>query len=76
MLGERGGRREGLLLITLAALTWGTIGVAVSLLYSVADTNPSSVGLLRLLVAAPALLLLSRVSVSYTHLTLQTNREV
>ena len=61
MLGERGGRREGLLLITLAALTWGTIGVAVSLLYSVAATNPSSVGLLRLLVAAPALLLLSRV---------------
>lgn len=56
-LGERG---AGLTLITLASLTWGTIGVAVSLLYGVAATNPFSVGLLRLLIAAPALLLMSR----------------
>ncbi|GAB4436062.1 MAG: EamA family transporter [Chloroflexi bacterium OHK40] len=58
-----GARQVGMLQITLAALTWGTIGVAVSLLYGVATTNAFSVGLLRLLIAAPALLLLSRVLV-------------
>ena len=52
--------REGLLLVSLAALSWGTIGVAVSMLYNVAATNPSSIGFLRLLIAAPALLLLCR----------------
>lgn len=56
-------RREGLTLLTLAAMTWATIGVAVSQLYAVAETNPFSVGLLRLAVAAPALMLLSRVMV-------------
>ncbi|MFV9504819.1 MAG: DMT family transporter [Oscillochloridaceae bacterium umkhey_bin13] len=54
------GRREGLALITLAALSWGTIGVVVGLLYAVAETNPFSVGFLRLMIAAPALLLLCR----------------
>jgi drug/metabolite transporter, DME family len=52
--------RTGLGLITLAALSWGTIGIAVSMLYAVATTNPFSVGFLRLLIAAPALLLLCR----------------
>lgn len=52
--------RTGLLLITLAALSWGTIGIAVSMLYAVAETNPFSVGFLRLMIAAPALLLLCR----------------
>ncbi len=56
-------RREGLALITLAALSWATIGVAVSLLYATAETNVFSVGLLRLAVAAPTLLLLSRLLV-------------
>lgn len=56
-------RREGLALLTVAALTWATIGVAVSKLYAVAETNPFSVGLLRLAVAAPALMLLSRAMV-------------
>jgi DME family drug/metabolite transporter len=63
MGGSEGGTREGLALVTLAALTWATIGVAVAALYGLAATNPFSVGLLRLLVAAPALLLLSRVMV-------------
>jgi DME family drug/metabolite transporter len=53
-------RRTGLILISIASLTWGTIGIAVSLLYATAATNPFSVGLLRLLIAAPALLLMSR----------------
>jgi drug/metabolite transporter, DME family len=60
MRETQSGSREGLLLITLAALSWGTIGIAVSLLYGVAATNPFSVGFLRLLIAAPALLLLCR----------------
>jgi DME family drug/metabolite transporter len=49
-----------MLLIAIAAFSWGTIGIAVSLLYSAAETNPFSIGLLRLLIAAPALLLMSR----------------
>lgn len=53
----------GLALITLAALTWGTIGVAVDLLYGIAETNPLSVGLLRLLLAAPAMLIACRLVV-------------
>jgi DME family drug/metabolite transporter len=63
MTTGEGNIREGLALVTAAALTWATIGVAVGLLYAVADTNPFSVGLLRLLVAAPALLILSRLMV-------------
>lgn len=51
--------RSGLVMVTLAALTWGTIGVAVSMLYKVAETDPFSVSFLRLMIAGPALLLLS-----------------
>jgi drug/metabolite transporter, DME family len=50
-----------MLLIALAALTWGTIGIAVDLLYRVAPaTNALSIGFLRLAIAVPPLLLLSR----------------
>jgi drug/metabolite transporter, DME family len=63
MPGQDDGRRGGLALITVAALFWSTIGIAVSVLYGLAATNPFSVGLLRLLIATPALLLLSRVMV-------------
>lgn len=63
MGATRVGTREGLGLLTAAALTWATIGIAVSMLYATAETNPFSVGLLRLLVAAPALLLVSRAMV-------------
>lgn len=52
-----------MLLIALAALTWGTIGIAVDLLYRAAPTNALSVGFLRLALSAPALLLLSRIMV-------------
>lgn len=55
--------RAGLTFVGLAALIWGTIGVAVSLLYALAATNPFSIGFLRLLIAAPALLLASRLMV-------------
>jgi len=53
--------RQGLLWIALAAITWGTIGIAVDLLYRVAPaTNAWSIGFLRLTLAVPPLLLLSR----------------
>lgn len=50
----------GVLLVALAALTWGTIGITVRLLYSLTDTDPLSVGFWRLALSAPPLLLLSR----------------
>lgn len=51
----------GLLAITLAAATWGTIGVAVDLLYRLTPTDALSVGFWRLALSAPVLLVLSRV---------------
>jgi DME family drug/metabolite transporter len=48
------------LLVALAALTWGTIGITVRLLYGLTDTDPLSVGFWRLALSAPPLLLLSR----------------
>lgn len=48
--------RYGALLIALAAMLWGTVGVATAALYTMAATNPLSVGFYRLAFAAPALL--------------------
>jgi len=53
-------KNSGILLIVGAALTWGTIGVAVALLYRVAHTDAPSVGFWRVAFSAPSLLLLSR----------------
>ncbi|NJN18157.1 MAG: EamA family transporter [Oscillochloris sp.] len=50
--------RSGMTFVAAAALIWGTIGVAVSLLYRIDETNPLSVGFLRLIISAPALLIL------------------
>lgn len=47
-------------LVVIAALTWGTIGVAVGWLYRVAETNSLSIGFLRLLLSAPVLLITAR----------------
>ncbi|MEI7645043.1 MAG: EamA family transporter [Chloroflexales bacterium] len=52
--------RAGMGLIATAALIWGTIGVAVSLLYQLAPVDPLGVGFLRLLISAPALLVVGR----------------
>ncbi len=51
----------GLLSVTLAAVTWGTIGVAVDVLYRLTPTGPLSVGFWRLAFSVPVLLTLSRV---------------
>ena len=51
----------GMPAIVLAALTWGTIGVAVEALYRVSAPDPFSVGFYRLLLSVPVLLAFSRV---------------
>ncbi len=48
-----------MLLVALAATTWGTIGVAVDLLYRVSATDAVSVGFWRTALSAPPLLLLA-----------------
>lgn len=53
----QGSSTYGLLLIVLSALLWGTVGVAVKAIYGLADTNPLSIGFLRLAISVPALFL-------------------
>lgn len=48
--------RRGLVLILIAALLWGTVGVATKAIYNVAATNALSIGFLRLAIATPVLL--------------------
>lgn len=50
--------RRGLFLIVLAAVLWGTTGTAQAL--GPADADPIAVGVVRLSVAAPALMLVAR----------------
>lgn len=47
----------GALVIGLASVLWGTVGVATQALYQVSQTNALSIGFLRLALAAPVLLL-------------------
>jgi DME family drug/metabolite transporter len=56
-IDPRAHSRRGLLMITLAAVLWGTVGVATKALYGMAGTNALSIGFFRLAFAAPALLL-------------------
>jgi drug/metabolite transporter, DME family len=49
------GARRGLLLIALAALLWGTVGVCTRALYELSATNALSIGFFRLGLAAVAL---------------------
>ncbi|MBD3885156.1 EamA family transporter [Phormidium tenue FACHB-886] len=55
--------RSGLLLILLAAVLWGTIGLFVQTLYRLTETNPLSIGFLRLAISVPVLLLACWLSV-------------
>ncbi|MDB9527197.1 EamA family transporter [Oscillatoria sp. CS-180] len=63
------GARSGLLMILMSAILWGTVGVFVQGLYSLSEANPLSVGLFRLAIASPVLLL-----VCTNHLGWQTFR--
>lgn len=58
-LDTRAVSRRGLLLITLAAVLWGTVGIASKALYQISDTNALSIGFFRLALSVPALLLMS-----------------
>lgn len=48
--------RQGLLLIMLAAVMWGTVGITTKTIYGMSATNPLSIGFLRLALSLPALL--------------------
>src|SRR5262245_2779400 len=56
-LDVRATSRRGLLLILLAALLWGTVGVTTKAIYDLSETNALSIGFFRLAIATPALLL-------------------
>lgn len=47
--------RRGLLLIMLAAVLWGTVGISTKTLYHVATTDPLSIGFFRLALSLPLL---------------------
>ncbi|RII30363.1 MAG: EamA family transporter [Geobacter sp.] len=47
--------RHGLLLIMIAAVLWGTVGITTKFIYGLAATNPLSIGLLRLVLSLPVL---------------------
>lgn len=47
--------RQGILWIALAAVMWGTVGVATRGLYEISTTNPLSIGFFRLAISIPAL---------------------
>ncbi len=49
-------KAEGLLLVAIAALSWGTTGTTLKLIGAEAPSAPLLVGALRMLIAAPALL--------------------
>lgn len=53
-------RASGAGLVLLAAVLWGTVGVASKLLFRTADVPPLTVGFYRLAVAAPLLFVLAR----------------
>ena len=48
--------RRGLVLILIAALLWGTVGVATKMIYTLVATTALSIGFLRLAIATPVLL--------------------
>lgn len=52
---------QGPLLIAFAALLWGTTGVAAQVLFTTSDIQPLGLAFLRLAIACPCFLLLSRV---------------
>lgn len=53
------GNTLGLLSIILAAVLWGTVGVAVKFIYGLTPTNALSIGFLRLAISATALVAVS-----------------
>lgn len=52
---SRAESRRGLLLIMLAAVLWGTVGISTKTIYHVATTDPLSIGFFRLAISLPVL---------------------
>ena len=52
---SRAESRNGLLLIMLAAVMWGTVGITTKTLYGLSATNPLSIGFFRLALSLPVL---------------------
>jgi drug/metabolite transporter, DME family len=55
-IDTRAASRRGLLLIVLAAVLWGTVGVATKTIFGLSDTNSLSIGFFRLVFSVPVLL--------------------
>jgi DME family drug/metabolite transporter len=55
MNNARAEARHGLLLIMLAAVMWGTVGITTKALYGLTATNPLSIGFFRLALSLPVL---------------------
>ena len=55
LYATRAESRRGLLLIMLAAVLWGTVGISTKTLYHVASTDPLSIGFFRLALSLPLL---------------------
>lgn len=52
------GSRRGILLVSVAAVLWGTIGIAAQMVYHQSDLTPVAVGFYRLALGFPAVALL------------------
>ncbi len=52
---SRAASRRGLLLIMLAAVLWGTVGISTKTIYQITATNPLSIGFFRLAFSLPVL---------------------
>jgi DME family drug/metabolite transporter len=55
-IDSRADARSGLLQIVLAAILWGTVGVATKYLFTISSANALSIGFFRLALATPVLL--------------------
>ncbi|MBB4267266.1 DMT family transporter [Roseospira visakhapatnamensis] len=57
--GDGGRRPNGLALVALAALLWGTVGIASRFLFDLSTLDPLTVGAWRLVLAAPLMAVLA-----------------
>ena len=64
--------RRGLLLIVLAAVLWGTVGVATKTIFGLSDTNPLSIGFFRVVFSVPVLLAAEPLHLNQSTPVLQT----
>lgn len=56
LIQTRSQSKLGLLLILCSSTLWGTIGIATEAIYRLAETNPLSIGFLRMGIASPVLI--------------------